>query len=37
MKSMDLKIRPLHHRRPDRMRSLVFLCLLAYYVELHLR
>ena len=37
MKSVDLKIRPLHHRRPDRVRSHVFLCLLAYYVEWHMR
>ena len=37
MKSVDLKIRPLHHRRPDRVRAHVFLCLLAYYVEWHMR
>ena len=37
LKSVDLKIRPLHHRRPDRVRAHVFLCLLAYYVEWHLR
>ena len=35
--SVDLKIRPLHHRRPDRVRAHVFLCLLAYYVEWHMR
>ena len=37
MKSVDLKIRPLHHHRPDRVRAHVFLCLLAYYVEWHMR
>ena len=37
MKSMDLKIRPLPHRRPDRVRAHVFLCLLAYNVEWHMR
>ena len=37
LKSVDLKIRPLHHRRSDRVRTHVFLCLLAYYVEWQLR
>ena len=37
LKSVDLKIRALHHRRPDRVRALVFLCLLAYYLEWHMR
>lgn len=37
LKSVDPKIRPLHHRRPDRVRAHLFLCLLAYYVEWHLR
>jgi len=37
LKSVDLKIRPLHHRRTDRVRAHVFLCMLAYYVEWHMR
>ena len=37
MKSVDLKIRPIHHRLADRVRSHVFLCMLAYYVEWHMR
>ena len=37
MKSIDLKIRPIHHRLADRVRAHIFLCLLAYYVEWHLR
>ena len=37
MKSVDLKIRPLHHRCPNRVRAHVFLWLLAYYVEWHMR
>ena len=37
LKSVDLKIRPIHHRRTDRVRAHVFLCMLAYYVEWHLR
>ena len=36
-KSIDLKVRPIHHRRACRVRSHVFLCLLAYYVEWHMR
>ena len=37
MKSMDLKIRPIHHRLEERVRAHIFLCMLAYYVEWHLR
>lgn len=37
MKTVDLKIRPIHHRLADRVRSHVFLCMLAYYVEWHMR
>ena len=37
LKTMDLKIRPIHHRRADRVRAHIFLCMLAYYVEWHLR
>jgi len=37
MKTMDLKIRPIHHRDPDRVRAHVFLCMLAYYVEWEMR
>jgi len=37
LKSVDLNIRPIHHRLPDRVRSHVLICLLAYYVEWHMR
>lgn len=37
LKTVDLKIRPIHHRKADRVRAHVFLCLLAYYVEWHMR
>ena len=37
MKTVDLKVRPIYHRSPDRVRAHVFLCMLAYYVEWHLR
>ena len=36
-KSVDLKVRPLHHRRADRVRAHVLLCMLAYYVEWRMR
>jgi len=32
-----LEIRPVHHRLEERVRSHVFLCTLAYYLEWHLR
>jgi transposase len=37
LKTMDLKIRPIHHRLEDRVKTHVFLCMLAYYVEWHMR
>ena len=37
MKSIDLHIRPIYHWNDDRIRAHVFLCMLAYYVEWHLR
>lgn len=36
-KTVDLEIRPIHHRRGRRVRAHVFLCMLAYYVEWHMR
>jgi transposase len=36
-KTIDLKVRPIHHRTADRVRAHIFLCMLAYYVEWHLR
>ena len=37
MKTVDLKVRPIHHRLEDRVRCHIFLCMLAYYVEWHMR
>jgi len=37
LKSIDLRIRPIHHRLADRVRAHILLCMLAYYVEWHLR
>jgi len=37
LKSVDLNVRPIHHRLPDRVHAHVFLAMLAYYVEWHMR
>ena len=37
IKTMDLKVRPIHHHLETRVRAHIFLCMLAYYVEWHLR
>jgi len=37
MKTIDLEIRPIRHWNADRVRAHVFLCMLAYHVEWHLR
>jgi hypothetical protein len=37
LKTVDLEIRPIHHRLSDRVRAHVFLCMLAYHVEWHMR
>jgi transposase len=37
LKGVDLQVRPIHHRLADRVRAHVFLCLLAYYLEWHMR
>jgi transposase len=37
LKGVDLLVRPIHHRAADRVRAHILLCLMAYYVEWHLR
>src|SRR6266508_1364409 len=37
LKTVDLEVRPIHHRLADRVRAHIFLCMLAYYVEWHMR
>ena len=37
LKTIDLKVRPIHHRTANRVRAHIFLCMLAYYVEWHMR
>lgn len=36
-KTVDLKIRPIYHRSSDRVEAHIFICMLAYYVEWHMR
>ena len=37
MKTVDLNVRPVFHYSESRVRAHVFLCMLAYYVEWHMR
>jgi len=37
MKGIDLLVRPIRHRGEQRVPAHIFLCLLAYYVEWHMR
>jgi hypothetical protein len=37
IKTVDLEVRPIHHRLADRVRAHLLLCMLACYVEWHLR
>jgi transposase len=37
LKTVDLKVRPIYHHLSDRVRSHIFLCMLSYYVEWHMR
>jgi Transposase DDE domain len=37
LKTVDLEVRPVHHRLAGRVRAHVFLCTLAYYVTWHMR
>ena len=37
LKGVNLLVRPIHHRTADRVRAHILVCVLAYYVEWHLR
>lgn len=37
LKGIDLRIRPIHHRTEDHVRAHILLCMLAFYVEWHMR
>jgi hypothetical protein len=36
LKTVDLDVRPIHHRLAERVRAHVFLCMLSYYVTWHM-
>jgi len=37
LKSLDLLVRPIRHRVEDRVRAHIFICMLAYYIQWHMR
>ena len=37
MKTVDIEVRPIHHHLSPRVRAHVFLCMLAYHLEWHMR
>jgi len=37
LKTIELKVRPIHHRTADRVHAHIFLGMLAYYVKWHMR
>jgi hypothetical protein len=37
LKGIDVRVRPIRHRTEDHVRAHIFLCMLAYYVEWHMR
>lgn len=37
IKTLDIEVRPVYHWAEDRVRAHVFLCMLAYYLEWHMR
>jgi transposase len=37
LKTVDLRVRPIRHREERRVKAHIFLCMLAYYVEWHMR
>ena len=37
LKTVQLEVRPVYHKRDDRIKRHVFLCMLAYYLQWHLQ
>jgi transposase len=37
MKGIDILVRPIRHRTAERVPAHIFLCMLAYYVQWHMR
>jgi len=35
LKTVSLEIRPIYHKKDDRIRAHVFICMLAYYIQWH--
>ena len=35
LKTVQLEVRPVYHKKDERIRSHVFLCMLAYYLQWH--
>lgn len=36
LKTVQLEVRPMYHKKDDRLRAHVFICMLAYYVQWHM-
>ena len=36
-KTIDLKVRPIYHYTAERVKAHIYLCMLSYYVEWHMR
>lgn len=37
LKGVDVRVRPIYHRTADHVRAHIFLCMLAFYVDWHMR
>lgn len=37
LKTVQLDMRPIYHKRDDRIKAHIFLCMLAYYVQWHMQ
>jgi transposase len=37
LKTVQLEVRPMYHKKDDRLRAHVFICMLAYYVQWHMQ
>lgn len=37
LKTVQLEMRPIYHKRDDRIKAHIFLCMLAYYVQWHMQ
>lgn len=37
LKTVQLEIRPIYHKKDDRIRAHIFLCMLSYYIQWHMQ